>query len=517
MTASSVPRERDGKDRTRLTGLPLIFLHSSRDRPSQEPYTTVAFLSRYAFVFLLMSLTSGACAGANDSLPPDTSAAPLRIAQIHYNGNRVTKEYVIKTYTGLDTGMMYDSLKIRKAKQRLEATNMFLKVAILRINKKEGIHLYIVVKEPSYLSPYSIDFTPQFTRYGQSGTWYCPIIGAQHSNFRGRMESIRFSLRFLEWQALWPPSCWWPDWSKWRTATLTWSKPLLPSKYSLGFGAFGENRPDNALRLDRLEYGGLVSAGKKFFERSKAYCSVIPDYQRTIIRLDSSRVDTTHYYQAFTALGWITDRRSSGFDPDRGWSIALETRSNVLYHEETTPCYVQFSSDFKVYHPGFFEGQKSVYRLRLVSRTNDAGIQNRLTLGGYGSVRGYSSGGIDLQSTANHSVLFSWEYRFPIYHLPPVISRFLGSVSDNMSDCAPRIDGALIVDYGRVTREWGGIAATDSRGYRSGADFGFALRFMEPVKRLSGCMDIVWAENLRTGSTDFYPSPYMLLSLELPF
>jgi outer membrane protein assembly factor BamA len=476
----------------------------------------VALVSPYAFIFFLIILTAGACAGTDDAFPQDSSGAPLRIAQIHYNGNRLTKEYVIKTYAGLDTGMLFDSLKIRTAKQRLETTHLFLKVAILGVQKKEGMHLYIIVKEPSYLGPYSVDFTPQTSRYGHSGSWYCPIIGAKHSNFRGRMEYLSVSLRFLEWQALWPPSCWWPDWSQWRSASLYWSKPLLPSRYSFGIGAFAENRPDNALPLDRLEYSGSVSAARRCFERSKVYCSAIPDYQRKITA-DSSGADTSRYYQAFAALGWFTDRRSSGYDPCRGWSVALETRSNALYNDGTTPFYVQFSSDFKAYHPGFFTGHKSAYRLRLVSRTNDAGIQNRLTLGGYGSVRGFASGGIDLQSTANHSVLFSWEYRFPLYHLPPAISSFMGRLAGTLSDAAPRIDGAVIVDYGRVTREWGGIAATDRRGYRSGTDFGFALRLMEPTKRLTGCMDIVWAENLRTGSTDFYPRPSMLLSLELPF
>jgi outer membrane protein assembly factor BamA len=473
----------------------------------------VAYPSRYAFLFLAAGAAVSAGAGG---VPTGIAAASVRIAQIHYNGNRVTREHIIRMYTGLDTGMMCDSLKIREAKKRLEATRLFLKVAILRINKKEGAHIYVIVKEPFYISPYSVDFTPQSSRYGKDGTWYCPIVGGEHSNFRGRMERFRFSLRLLEWEALWPPSSWWPHLSPWRTATLYWSKPLLPSKYSFGIGAFGENRPDNAISLDRLEYGGSVSASRRLFSRSKAYCIAIPDYQRKIMR-DSAGADTSHYYQVYAALGWITDRRSSGFDPSRGWSIALETRSNALCHEKKTPPYVQFSSELRVYHPVFFPGHKGACRLRMVSRTNDAGIQNRLTLGGYGSLRGYASGGIDLQSTASHSLLFSCEYRFPIYQFPPIIGGFRGKLPERISDFALRIDGAVVADYGRVARKWNGITATDGRGYRSGADVGFAFRLMEPAKRWSACLDVVWAEKQYTGGTDFYTRPSAILSLALPF
>ena len=202
---------------------------------------------RIFFIFQLSILYVGTFAATIDSLP-DTAKTRLRIAHLYYNGNHVTKAHIIQIISGVDTGKIYDSLMIKRAKQRLEATGLFLKIAILSLRKNNAMDLYIVVKEPYYFGINDLDFTPFTSRHGQSGKWYCPYIGLENSNVGGSMETVRLSLRFWEW----------------RTAALSWSKPLLPSRYFIGCGALVDARPDNALPLDRLEYLGSVRPAEDF-------------------------------------------------------------------------------------------------------------------------------------------------------------------------------------------------------------------------------------------------------------
>lgn len=435
---------------------------------------------------------------------PDTA---LRIAHVYCRGNHVTKEDIIRTVTGIDTGMVFDTLKIRKAKQALASTGLFLKADIIRLVKGDSVDIYIMVKEMPYFGISTLDFTPYHYRYGERGTWFCPLFGVEFSNLRGRMETLRMYARLWEW----------------RTLSLRWSKPFLPTPFILGLSAFADARPDNAFAMDRHEFAGSVTAGMRLFERSWIFLSAMPDFQRSIVRTDTSQ-DISDFYQAFGAARLITDRRYPRYDPMRGWLFQFETLTNGMYHDAASPLYVQFAADVRFYHRGFLESHKTAYHASITARTNDAGIQNRLVLGGLGSVRGYANSGIDLQRTASSSLLFSLEYRFPIFQLPsisPLLPRsfrtIMGRFIGDLSDIAPRIDGGLIFDYGRVAADFDHLFSKNGSSYRSGTDFGFGFRLMEPGIRRSACMDIVWIENPITPENDFYAVPSWQIYLDLCF
>ncbi|MCU0608876.1 MAG: BamA/TamA family outer membrane protein [Chitinispirillaceae bacterium] len=433
-------------------------------------------------------------------------AAETRIVNIRFNGNRVTKEPVVRHFLGIDTGMVFDSVKIGEAKRRLEATGLFMRVALVPVVRNDSVDLYVIVKESVYLRFSSLDLSPYTSRYGERGTWYSPLVGVERSNFRGELENLRLMLRGPEWQ----------------TAAASWSKPILTTPYFIGLSAFYDQRPDNALPHDRMEIAGSLTLGRKVCSRSKAYISISPDFQRNIIHTAAN--DTTRLYQTFGTLGWFTDARSSAFDPASGWSFQSEARSNFLYVQRPNPTYLQLMTDSKLYHRGLFANDKMAYRVWLVSRTNDAGIQNRLTLGGVGSVRGYANCGIDLRENANSSLLLSAEYRFPIAQLkstpvpfPAGVSNLMGRFFFDPNDIAPRIDGALIVDYGKTGRYIGDIAERDGNGSVSGMDAGFGIRVMEPSLRQSGCFDVVWVEDPSTRAFDFLSRPSLNLYINLAF
>jgi outer membrane protein assembly factor BamA len=177
-----------------------------------------------------------------------------------------------------------------------------------------------------------------------------------------------------------------------------------------------------------------------------------------------------------------------------------------------------------LFHAGLVPTHKMAYHTSLVSRTDDAGIQNRLTLGSISTLRGYGIGGVDLRTNANASFLLSGEYRFPIRDLsffaafiPSWITGPARSFGLDLGNISPRLDGAFFVDYGRVGRWFEDIVSYRQPGYISGVDFGFGLRIMEPSMRISGCLDVVWVEKTYTAGLDFVPVPWAELYLNLPF
>ncbi|MBN2037078.1 MAG: hypothetical protein JW768_10080, partial [Chitinispirillaceae bacterium] len=152
----------------------------------------------------------------------------------------------------------------------------------------------------------------------------------------------------------------------------------------------------------------------------------------------------------------------------------------------------------------------------------NAGYLNRLSIGGEGSVRGYGRNtiGIGLPQIPNDCFLVSAEYRFTLYTLFPVpvpfsslISPFIGS----HRTLIPRVDAALIADYGRIASRVGHLASTDGNRYQSGTGIGFGLRVIEPVLQMCGCADMVFADIITTGDFDLHPVPGIHLYTNLPF
>ena len=108
---------------------------------------------------------------------------------------------------------------------------------------------------------------------------------------------------------------------------------------------------------------------------------------------------------------------------------------------------------------------------------------------------------------ANNAVTFSWEFRFPLYQFPQVgevvpdrFSRALGG----LSVCIPRLDGALIFDFGRVSRTGIGLLEPSGENSNTGRGAGFGLRVVEPILKLSACADFVWGLSLTTGKPELY-------------
>lgn len=484
-------------DRTRLTDLPLIFYWKGMAIP-----TFIARFSRPLWLPMVLLLIS--CAGAAPDALSHTPPSPQgkQIAHIYFNGNHVTKESTLRCFLRLDTGMVYDSIVAHDAKKRLMRTGLFSKVNILTVVKKHGCDLYLVVHEKGYLHIPLPGIYQYPRKYGKDDRWFFGDAGFTIDNFGGHMERLRVSLRAWEW----------------RTLGIGWTKPLLPSRYFFGIGVFGDQRPDEFFPFDRTDVSGGFAFGANLLSSSKIFLNASPMFRQAAWHDSAGPLD---YYQAYGSINWSTDFRESQFDPSKGWILGISTLSNYLYYHGNTP-YIQQRGSFTFYYPGLFDNDKFAYRIVATVRDKNAGYLNRLGIGGEGSVRGYGRNviGIGLPAIPNNSIIVSAEYRFSLYTFFPIpvpfssiVSPFIGS----HKTLSPRIDGALIVDYGRIAPRISDLASRDGSRYESGTGLGFGLRVLEPVLQMCGCIDVVFADIIRTKAFDLYPVPGVHLYTNLPF
>jgi len=403
-----------------------------------------------------------------------TPATPLKIVSISFNGNRTTQESTLRMYLanlGIDSGKTFDSIKIVEAKRKLVMTNLFYKVDFIPLAQEDGIHLYVILKELFYYSPSgTIDY---FQTTDGRDSWLRLSLGMTKQNFRGRMETL--SLRVSGWRD--------------RSLCLSWSKPLLPSTYYFGVSAGAEFYPELNYPRTRLVANSRVLFGKDLSLHSKAYISITPAYTR-IDTLCASENLVKDIEEADAAIGFSIDYRNNNFDPISGWFFLNEIMTNGIYSNEVNK-YGQYSTDFRLYLPGFFDRNHIACRLIGCFRSNDAGPYMRLYAGGQGSVRGFPSDYLGMSGEMNNSLVFSSEYRFPIVTIPEI-----GMLSDlSMIERFPelkgmyyQIDGAFIADAGHL---WGQFTQP-LQIRQNGAGIGGGIKILTPTLRRGLCFDLVW-------------------------
>ena len=83
---------------------------------------------------------------------------------------------------------------------------------------------------------------------------------------------------------------------------------------------------------------------------------------------------------------------------------------------------------------------------------------------------------------------------------------------DRFAACTPRLDGALILDYGRIAHTAGGMFRSVFTPWESGLGAGFGIRITEPRLKISACSDFVWDVPLNTKPVELYQMTWHLYS-----
>jgi outer membrane protein assembly factor BamA len=129
----------------------------------------------------------------------------------------------------------------------------------------------------------------------------------------------------------------------------------------------------------------------------------------------------------------------------------------------------------------------------MTSRFDSAASYEGIYLGGESTLRGYPQGALPRTRdfTANNDVLFSAEYRLPVWATPSVDLSFLPPLIPGMNKLYYRIDAAALFDAGYLWHYLPEIIHPHT-GHDYGLGAGFAIRIMAPTMRRSGCIDFAW-------------------------
>lgn len=453
------------------------------------------------------------CALARHAYGSSDSAV---VYDIVIHGNNKTRERTVLAYMNVDTGAICDSTLLVKAQYNLLAGNLFSSVRIFPVPVPKGVRLHVIVAEKNYfsLSEYSGGFV--YWKYNNPGRWVSARLGVAHSNFRGRNERLTVTADLLY---------------GWGIA-VRWTKPFAGTPYFVGVGTSIARTPSQIERKDRVRVSQSSMFGRRIGDHSRIYVQATPTYnvqvfgaEKGTLYLDTVFVDSLlegnpwtnlpqnkgrtwtdtmrvadtdsfevrrwdgldyPYYELFAALGWTTDRRNARFSPRKGYYFSVELLTNALYHRGR-PAYGQASTDFRFYHRGIFRGNTVAYRTRPTLRVGKGGRNHRLYMGGESTLRGFTDYHFGRTFMADNRLLFSWEYRFPIFKTPEVEMPRLGKLHKGLQRFHYRFDGALILDAGHL---WPHLAHPKTDAV-TGVGAGLGLRMMLPTLARSLVFDVV--------------------------
>ena len=456
------------------------------------------FLLIIVFLFLFFSNTHNVfCNNLLETKESDTSTEYTnnKIAVINIVGNRITSPEIIKSYLGIDTGVQFDSVRINEGKKTLLSTELFSKIDILHIQKSDGVHLYIIIKELFYLYPEGTLYYT-FGIYGDtSSLWWKLRAGLAIYNFRGQLET--FAIRGVFWEE--------------RGIGFSWAKPLIRTPYSIGLSADYNNAPDLGKPRRRSITTARISGIRRINSKIKLFSFLGGSYSRIDTLYNNIKIKS--YSELLLGLGIIIDKRNSMFDPKNGFYLLSQAYTNTIYSQYLK--FLQIYNDVRLYHNGFFTSDVFACRLHGILRTNDAGPYRNLYMGGEGSVEGYPANYFGRSNIMNNYVVLSLEYRFPMLTSPGFDVWILSYFSDIFKSFYLKIDGALIANAGHI---WHDIKSPFANR-ENGAGAGTGIRIIAPTIRRSGCIDIIWNIPGLTDpyGTKFYPVPSYYLYLDMYF
>jgi outer membrane protein assembly factor BamA len=403
-----------------------------------------------------------------------------KIATISFYGNIITKEKTLRMFLkpiGIYTGELYDSAKISYAKKKLKLTNLYSRVDIIPIEKDDGVHLFIILREVFYLIPDFVGGDRVERKHGNTIDWYRLHLGVTRYNFRGNMESLTLG------------STIWDD----RAIYLVWTKPMFPSPYSISIGGAAEYYPDNNYPENRFIANGRVYLSRRMTLHSRAGLGIIPSY--TKIEHEDGTVFKI-YKEMITSANYCLDFRNDNYDPVKGWFFNESISTNSVYADGVNR-YGQFRTDIYLYFPGIFNGNHIAFRIQSVLRTNNGGNYKRLYIGGDPTVRGFPALYLGINDTMNDYAAISSEYRFHLF-TTPVLD--FGPLSEHIKDLQNffyDVEGALIADAGHLWHDF--PHPFDRR--QNGAGIGAGLNIKVPSLRVTGCFDVVWPVSKETDRT----------------
>jgi outer membrane protein assembly factor BamA len=427
-----------------------------------------------------MLLPFGAVTG---SFADDNDNA-IYIRSVEIIGNSTTHPEVFNRFVTFKVGDVLDVSALAATRNNLIKTQLYDKVDILPNMREDGVYVFIILKEAVRQNfRYSGEYGTHI--HGDKELWWSIHLDANLSNFRGRLEELSGGVSFWEH----------------RGVRASWHKPLLSTPYFIGTAASISVYPDEWLPIDYRDISARMTVGRYIGKYSQVSLSAIPIQRRREIKEEILLIrdtiviplsSTPDIYEAFGVLGLVNDLRNRRFDPQSGWFLRNEVRTNRLYYDLTEP-FFQYRNDFRFYQPLLFDDMM-VLRFSMTLRDRDAGYYHRLLYGDAGQVRGYNQKELGWGFTANSSVLMSAKYHKPIWKAQPVGVPLLNTMYSNVQKISYRIDATLIADYARIYSDPQGALLFKGHNQEA-AGLGGGIRVVFPEIRQSGCIDFVYGRH----------------------
>jgi len=442
-------------------------------------------ITRLFIIIAIILLSAGTFRNsfADDTAPQslnnnddDNAVVYIRAVEIH--GNVTTRLEALERFITFKAGDVLDTSALRTTRSNLIKTQLYDKVDIFPNIREDGAYVFIILKEAvrqniAYSGGYGTH------KHGDQKLWLSAHLDVGLSNFRGQLEEISAGL------SLWD----------YRGVRASWHKPFLSSPYFIGASAAVSFYPDEWWPVDYRDIYARAAAGRYIGKHSQVSLSAVPIQRHRTVRkefpLPNGTIvsDLPDIYEAFGILGVVNDLRNRRFDPQTGWYLRNEIRTNRLYCSLTEP-FFQYRNEFRFYQPLLFDDMIAL-RFSMTLRDKDAGDYHRLLYGDAGQIRGFNQKELGQGFIANSSVLMSAKYHKPLWKAPPISIPLVNTVYSGVKEITYRLDATFIADYARIYSDPQG--ALLFKGPRQEAiGLGGGIRAVFPEIRQSGCIDFVY-------------------------
>lgn len=297
-----------------------------------------------AFFLLLILVFCSQTMSAQDSTrfaPLEYPDSTLRIANIIFVGNELTKEYVIEREMSLKVGSLLTKEALAYDINRIYSLQLFSKVEINVVPDSTTATLLVVVNERWYFYPFPIagikDHDWSHIYYG---------AGVVHTNFRGRRELVN-----IQFAVGYDPR-----------VSLQYVNPLIDAEYDLFFStrfSYSVQRNKSLLSLsggpnfDEKHWGAEATLGKRF----SLYSTAMTTFEYTRLSVSDNLAGRTLSpggTDEFPALHttYTYDTRDLS-EYSRIGTLARLTISQYGFGDAYVD-YQRYSMDFRRYIPMYF-------------------------------------------------------------------------------------------------------------------------------------------------------------------
>jgi len=411
------------------------------------------------------------------------------IDTISFVGNTKTKNGYLQKIIAPFVKSEYNSDSENLIYKTLDSTNLFSEIMVVTSKKSQNdsVSIFVIVKENSNFSFGNAGLGLNTMEYGEPiGVWLRFNLDVNYSNFLGLGHSLNFT------GGLWRE----------RFFGTNWHIPLGASPYFFDVGALVGRKPSFVFAWEISPYFNTnVRFGRNIGEKQTLFFEISPRFRKYNDMIKNNGewqiFQSDDFWEIYGKLYYRFSRSDKNYPPLSAtfFSTALNTNKIMPYVEDgEKKDFWNINTDFKQNIPISQKIRHSLYIRSRISAT-PFGEHNKydgFLLGGQELLRGwdYEILGSKDSCVFNNSVLGTLEYQFHIFTFPPIkLGNLLSWYDKSLQKFSPTLAGAVFFDAGYLYKE---ILSPLQSTHASAASAGISLRFLQPLMRLGGAVELAW-------------------------